>query len=184
MEWMIAAEALWLILPAYLTNASAVVIGGGIPIDFGRTWRGRRIFGDGKTWRGFFGGIAAGMLTGILMNMVTPTFGKYPVSLFIIFSLSCGALLGDITISFVKRQIGKERGEKWILFDQLDFLIGAFVFSYFISIIVEKGDLSTQNWFSSSFGIWHIIFLLIFTPFIHYVTNVIGYSVRLKKVPW
>ena len=185
MDWMIAAEAIWLILPAYIANSSAVVIGGGIPIDFGKTWRGKRIFGDGKTWRGFFGGIVTGILAGFIMNIFAPnTFGKYPVFPFIIFSLSCGALLGDLTKSFIKRRLGKERGEKWILFDQLDFLIGAFVFSCFISIILEKAGFTSQNWFLSSFSIWHIIFLLIFTPLIHYATNIIGYSLKLKKVPW
>lgn len=182
---MIAVEAIWFILPAYIANSSAVIIGGGLPIDFKKTWRGKRIFGDGKTWRGFFGGISMGMLAGILMSIISPnTFGKYPFFFLIIFSLSCGALLGDLMKSFIKRQLGKERGEKWILFDQLDFLIGAFIFSYCMSIVLKKMELVNQNWFSSSFSIWHIIFLLVFTPLIHYATNVIGYLLRLKKVPW
>ena len=184
MDWMIAVQAIWLILPAYIANSSAVILGGGTPIDFGKKWRGRRLLGDGKTWRGFFGGIIVGMIAGLVMNVVAPnTFGEYPSFIFIIFSLSCGALLGDIAESFIKRQMGKERGEKWILFDQLDFLIGAFIFSYIMSVVLEKLA-SSENWFYSSFTIWHIISLLIFTPLLHYATNVIGYLLKLKKVPW
>lgn len=48
--------ALWAIAPAYLPNSAAVVVGGGRPIDGGRTWRDNRVLGDGKTWRGFLGG--------------------------------------------------------------------------------------------------------------------------------
>ena len=37
-------QALWIILPAYVANASAVIVGGGKPIDGGRTWRdGKRL---------------------------------------------------------------------------------------------------------------------------------------------
>ncbi|MDD2936323.1 MAG: CDP-archaeol synthase, partial [Candidatus Methanomethylophilaceae archaeon] len=47
---------LWVFLPAMLPNSAAVVFGGGTKMDFGKSWRGKRIFGDGKSWRGFFGG--------------------------------------------------------------------------------------------------------------------------------
>src|SRR2546422_10015344 len=48
-----ALLAFWFLLPAYVANPMAVVFGGGTPMDFGRALRdGRRILGDGKTWRG------------------------------------------------------------------------------------------------------------------------------------
>ena len=60
--WVIALfAALWAMLPAYVPNSAAAVFGGGTPIDFGKTCGdGRRIFGDGKTHRGFFGGVLCG----------------------------------------------------------------------------------------------------------------------------
>ena len=101
-EWKIAAEAIWFILPAYIANSSAVVVGGGAPIDFGKTWRGKRIFGDGKTWRGFFGGILIGMAAGVVMNILAPgTFYSGFPSIIILFSISFGALSGDIIESFL-----------------------------------------------------------------------------------
>ena len=52
-------------IPAYLPNPFAAVFGGGKPIDGGRTLKdGRRIIGDGKTYRGLFSGIFFGVLAG------------------------------------------------------------------------------------------------------------------------
>ena len=57
MDYLIIFQAFWFILPAYVANASAKLIGGGIPVDFGKTWKdGKRILGDGKTWRGLLFG--------------------------------------------------------------------------------------------------------------------------------
>ena len=53
---IIILNGLWLFLPAMLPNSAAVVFGGKTKIDFGKSWRGKRIFGDGKSWRGLFGG--------------------------------------------------------------------------------------------------------------------------------
>ena len=48
---LILAQAFWFMLPAYVANPTAVVFGGGRPIDAGRVLRdGRRFLGDGKTW--------------------------------------------------------------------------------------------------------------------------------------
>ncbi|MEA2054898.1 MAG: CDP-2,3-bis-(O-geranylgeranyl)-sn-glycerol synthase [Candidatus Thermoplasmatota archaeon] len=185
MDWSIAAEAIWFIFPAYLANSSAVVVGGGPPIDFGKKWNGKRILGNGKTWRGFFGGIIIGTAGGLIMNIVIPeTFGKGISSLIVLFSISFGALSGDLLESFFKRRLGRKRGEKWLLADQIDFLLGAFFFSFLVSMLLENTGMTDKNWFLSSFSAWHILFLLIFTPVLHYIVNLIGYPLGLKKVPW
>ena len=176
----IIIQSIWLILPAYVANASAVLIGGGIPIDFNKKWRGKPIFGKGKTWRGFFGGAAIGIVFGMIMNFFKQFDGKY--SIFIISSLSFGALIGDLIKSFIKRRIGKKQGEKWIIADQIDFLLGAFLFSYIMSIILQP--YLHENWFLKNFKIWHILFLLFFTPILHLVTNIMAYLFKYKEVPW
>ena len=49
-------------LPAYLPNPIAALVGGGTPIDLGRNFTdGKRVFGDGKTYRGLIIGIFAGI---------------------------------------------------------------------------------------------------------------------------
>ncbi|MCD6447718.1 MAG: CDP-2,3-bis-(O-geranylgeranyl)-sn-glycerol synthase [Thermoplasmata archaeon] len=166
--------AIWLIFPAYVANASAVLFKGKTPIDFNKTWQGKPIFGRGKTWRGLAGGTIAGMATGFLMNLFHQSFGEGIEMLIILFSLCFGALFGDMMKSFVKRRIGKKRGEKWIIADQIDFLLGAFLFAF----------LFAREWFLSAFQWYHIIFLLILTPLIHLATNILAYLLKLKKVPW
>lgn len=43
-----------LIMPGYLANAGMLIVGGGKPMDGGKICKdGRRLFGPGKTWRGF-----------------------------------------------------------------------------------------------------------------------------------
>ena len=166
--------AIWLIFPAYVANASAVLFKGKISIDFGKKWHGKPIFGSGKTWRGLAGGTMAGIIAGLLMNLVYPSFGNGMEMFIVLFSLSFGALVGDLIKSFIKRRIGKQRGEKWLIADQIDFLLGSFLFSF----------LFAREWFVANFRIYHIVFLLIFTPLIHLATNILAYVLKLKKVPW
>ena len=95
-------------------------------------------------------------------------------SLIILFALSFGALVGDMVESFLKRRLGRRRGEPWPVADQIDFLLGALLFSFIIS----------REWFMSNFTPYRILFLLIFTPLIHLATNLLAYVLKLKKVPW
>ena len=177
----IILQSIWLILPAYIANASAVLLGGGIPMDFNKKWRGKPIFGKGKTWRGFFGGGLTGVIAGMIMNFFHESFGgRY--AFLILVSISFGALIGDLMESFVKRRIGKLRGEKWIIADQIDFVLGAFLFSYLASVLLQP--YMNENWFLNNFTIWHILFLLLFTPILHLATNISAYLLKLKKVPW
>lgn len=185
MSYEIIIQALWLILPAYIANGSAVLVGGGTPIDFGKKWKdGKRILGDGKTWRGLYVGAFLGMTAGFGLSVVAiyaadsdfaflglNDFTAFPVMIPIIFSLCFGALLGDITESFFKRRIGKKRGEDWIIFDQLDFIIGALVLSFLMGGVLSLSGLTDKNWFIESFSLWHLLVLLIITPFFHLFAN-------------
>ena len=56
----------WVYVPALLPNTFAPFVGGGTPVDFGKSWKGKRLLGDGKTWRGFIGGaLIGGLLIGL-----------------------------------------------------------------------------------------------------------------------
>ncbi len=182
---MIPLTALWLILPAYIANASAVLMGGGTPIDFGKKWKGKPLFGPGKTWKGLIGGVMLGSAMGYLQALFFPnSFGGYPVLLLTVFSLALGSLAGDLFESFIKRRLGKNRGEKWLLADQLDFLAGACSMCFLFSEAMKRTGISPGNWFLETFSVWHLLFLFIFTPFLHYAINYVGYKLGLKEVPW
>jgi CDP-2,3-bis-(O-geranylgeranyl)-sn-glycerol synthase len=186
MYYEFVIQAFWLILPAYIANASALLLGGGLPIDFGKKWNdGNRILGDGKTWRGLFIGTFIGMTAGFGFSVVSKyafnidfpirinDFTGFPLMIPILFSLCFGALIGDIIESFFKRRIGKNRGENWIPFDQIDFILGVLFFSFIMSGFLHFLKLTEENWFLENFSLYHIIILLIFTPFIHLFSNYI-----------
>ncbi len=67
----------WLFLPALVPNSAAAVFGrfSKTKMDFGKTWRGKRIFGDGKSWVGFFGGAFTGIVIGLVLLGITALFG-------------------------------------------------------------------------------------------------------------
>ncbi len=160
----ILIEAFLYIFPAYVANSSAVVFGGGRPIDGGRKYNGKRILGDGKTVRGTFSGILLGFIIGIMIFLVTGN------NLFVWLGLftSVGALSGDIVASFFKRRLGVNRGGLVPLLDQLDFVFGAIVLGSILKLPSLKA----------------LVLILVFTPIIHLLTNFIGYSLGLKKEPW
>lgn len=181
-----ALSGLWLMLPSLLPNSAAVVFGGGAPMDFGRSWRGKRILGDGKTWSGFVGGVSAGVSLGIILLFISYPFdpvdfwgfGGYPESVGIILVLALGSLLGDICGSFVKRRLGMEGGAKAPILDQYNFVIGSVV----LALLFYPG------WFMDSFveGI-HILALVVYlvaVPLLHRLVNIIGYKIGKKDVPW
>jgi len=183
---IIMLAGLWLFLPAMLPNSAAVVFGGGTPVDFGRSLNGKRILGDGKTWRGFFGGGMAGVVLGIILIGISFIFDKDGLwgymsiwtGIGVVICLSFGSLLGDMMGSFIKRRIGIERGKKAPILDQYDFLIGAFLLT----------ALFYPRWvYETYIEGWHIvalIFLLIVTLLLHRAMNIIGYKTGLKDVPW
>lgn len=195
MSYEIIIQALWLILPAYVANASAVLIGGGTPVDFGKNWRdGKRVLGDGKTWQGLLLGTFMGMTAGFGLAVAARyiassdfaflglnDFEGFPLMILIIFSLCFGALFGDMVESFFKRRIGKNRGEDWVLFDQLDFILGALFFSFVISGVLQLFGLTSYNWFIENFFPWHMLVLLVITPFFHFFANFVHKKTKTRS---
>lgn len=170
--------AFWIMIPAYVPNSAAAALGGGTPVDLGKNWRdGRRILGDGKTYRGFFLGVAAGIAVGVLQIALRETFNwsSLPEHTFVTVTLlAAGALLGDMAKSFFKRRLGKESGEEWLIADQYDLVVGAFVLLLLFQYewVVRYVDLLVFLW------------ILILTPLLHRAANIIGYLIGVKKVPW
>ena len=172
MDWLIfAANAFWLILPCYSANFFPVLVKGKCPMDFKKKLPdGKRILGDGKTWEGFFAGIIFGFSVGILQIAFQPylPISLFKHSFFSILALSLGALAGDCIGSFIKRRFGLKRGEFAPLLDQTDFL----VFSLILLKFFAEVDFLT------------VLFLILVTPFLHFLSNLFGFLFKLKKEPW
>lgn len=141
------------------------------PIDFGKSLRGKRIFGSHKTWRGLLVGSLLGALAAIVEFSLYfhPALGGSWVFMagWAGFLLGFGALAGDSVESYFKRRAGVADGKSWFPFDQLDYIIGGLVFSY--PILQWKPRLIV------------LIFVLYFG--LHIVAGYIGYLLRLKKTP-
>lgn len=181
-----ALAGLWLMLPALVPNSAAVLLGGGRPMDFGKSWRGRRLLGDGKTWRGFIGGATSGIFVGLVQIGVVDaaeldpawSFGAWPSALVVVVCLGLGSMLGDSMGSFIKRRIGLDRGIKAPGLDQYNFVVGAI-----IAVVIFR-----FAWFQEHFidgdAVWGIVAILIMVPLLHRGVNIIGYKMGKKNVPW
>lgn len=160
--------AFWFLIPAYTANSSAVVLGGGTPIDFGRKWRdGKELFGSHKTWRGFLGGTAAGLFWGFIQNLIHP--GSFPWAVLV--ALPAGAMTGDLVKSFFKRRVGIGSGKPFPVADQFDFLLGAWLFAW----------LADPAWFGLIFVPPTVLAALVLTPVLHVGVNRIAHLLKLKK---
>jgi CDP-2,3-bis-(O-geranylgeranyl)-sn-glycerol synthase len=165
------AQALLFIFPAYCANGTPVLAGGGRKIDFGRNFRdGKRVFGDNKTYRGFFFGWGVGILVGLLEGVA---FGFEVVPIAFILLVPLGALLGDLSAAFIKRRLDIAPGGMLPVVDQLDFVVGALVFATPLAL----AGLYPLTWQIA-------VTVLIITPPIHLLTNYGAYKLKLKKHPW
>jgi CDP-2,3-bis-(O-geranylgeranyl)-sn-glycerol synthase len=160
---ILIVEALKFIFPAYCANAAPVIAGGGRPMDFGKTFfDGKPIFGKNKTFRGFSFGLAVGIAVGL----VECVFFDYPFLFSVLSPL--GALSGDLTGAFLKRRLGVAPGGLLPIVDQVDFVVGAILFSLPLAIIY-----------------WELgVAVIIITPPIHLLTNFLAYKLKLKNNPW
>ncbi len=180
------------ILPAYVSNATSCIFGGGSPLDKNLLfYDGRRIIGNGVTIRGTVAGIICGTITGFIEGYIfaNPSIlgGEYiynlinnmPISLslfnntildwtFLGFLLSIGAIFGDAFGSFIKRRLNIKQGNPAPILDQIGFLVFALILAYPFYPVDFK----------------MILIMFIITPVIHFSSNVIAYILGFKKVWW
>ncbi|GMX58904.1 MAG: CDP-2,3-bis-(O-geranylgeranyl)-sn-glycerol synthase [Candidatus Microsyncoccus archaeolyticus] len=173
--------------PAYLANSAPplayrfnIFKSLGKPIDGGRMINNKPILGDHKTWRGLVSEI-------IVCTILMPIFIKLheflglehyqaigfnafdQINGFLLgFLLSLGIIFGDLFFAFIKRRLNLKPGAKFIPFDQINYIIGAFIFSQpFLQF-------ELKFWFS----------LIILTFFLHVFFNRTGYNLGLHNAKW
>jgi len=114
------------------------------PIDGGLTFRGRRLFGDNKTWRGAV--VTIGTTTVAAWGVAELSACCWPLPTLVPFAeqhplwwgllLGTGYIVGELPNSFAKRQFGISPGAAgqgtagrvfWVV-DQLDSLFGMLLF--------------------------------------------------------
>lgn len=171
---------LYFLLPAYFSNSSGLIFGGGKPVDLGKSdSNGTRWIGDGVTWKGLIAGTIVGTLTGAIQGYfggeLLIIFGEYiktPIAVgltngvLIGFLLGFGALLGDAIGSFLKRRLGIGRGKPAPILDQIDFLIVALILTHPIV----------------HFNLYFVLIAIVLTLIIHLIANTGAYLLGIKDV--
>jgi len=157
--------------------AGKLSLPGGKPIS-------ERWFGLHKTWRGFYAGYFGALVVLVVQailarNRIMEDYailnylgGGFLESLLMAFGYAflfgVGAIFGDLVKSFLKRRIGIKPGASWFPLDQLDFVIGAMLCLW--PFVELPGQV--------------VAMVLVATPVVHFLVNVLGYLVGLKKVWW
>lgn len=151
------------------------------PIDAGTTFRGSRVFGDNKTWRGVACSVI-GSIIGVLGQkyMIADHAGAFAVidyarvNAFVLgVALGGGASLGELPNSFVKRRLGIAPGAQsqhalafiFYLWDQVDVLTVTWPLLLF--------------WYTPSWPLVLTSFLL--APAAHQTLSIIGYLIGARR---
>ena len=175
--------ALWFFLPAGLANTAPIFAAQvpqlkkyDAPIDGGLVFRGRRLLGAHKTWRGLlFGAITAIAVLwvqqqlagsiGWLRTWTQPLDYAHLGTVSLGILLGIGALGGDALKSFFKRRFNIAPGKTWFPFDQVDYIAGA----------------SLATCFVVALPLLAYVCALILWPAIHIASTQIGYVLGLKE---
>lgn len=192
-------SALYFFLPAAIANMMPVLTKN---IQFLNISISPKWLGKNKTYRGFFFGFLGALIILIVQyflqkygiveywsgdpslslstahSIPRPLFGTIDYQLTLLplyaFIFGIGALAGDSIKSFFKRRLKIKPGRPFVPFDQIDFVLGVYVFFWIFSFCPS---ISVVQWPI-------LITLLIVIPFLHFLSNVIGYLIGIKKVWW
>lgn len=168
-------SSIYFLLPAYVANMCPVFATRlKIPPH---TVIHEHYFGAHKRYRGFVAGYIGALLilllqqyfqgTGTMESFRMLDYNTINIWLYA-FLFGFGAITGDLIKSFFKRRMNIASGRPWFPFDQIDLVIGALLFLapfYFPGWAV-------------------VVTLIIITPLLHFVSNVVGYWLGIKKVWW
>ena len=151
------------------------------PLDGGATFRGRRVFGDNKTWRGALM-MAGGVVALTLLLSLWPAYwdalpegltehGPLPVGVLI----GLAVVIGELPNSFMKRQLGIAPGTQRrspagiaiTIWDQADFV--PFVVLFLAPLWLMP--------------LGHAAVAFVVVALVHFAINVIGYAVGARTAP-
>ena len=172
-------KCFYLMMPGYFANMAPVMVKKiGLfahPIDFNEKINGKPIFGKNKTFRGLVFGVVFAVIVSYLQFILHDadffngiSFFDYQNWLLFGFLMGLGALAGDLAKSFFKRRLGIKPGEKFIPFDQTDFVVGSLLFVMPIFHLTLK--------------IFFVSLLLSFA--LHILVNHIAFYLRIRNEKW
>ena len=156
------------------------------PIDFNKNFiDNKRIFGDNKTWKGFFGYIILNIIFSIVIGFIYKLFNIEYLDFFyinhdntILYNILIGFLIGlfyalfELPNSFLKRRLDIKPGKTikgfkkvfFIFLDQADSIFG-------IALVV---------WMFYPIGIWIYLLYILVGAFTHILINMLLYLLHLR----
>jgi CDP-2,3-bis-(O-geranylgeranyl)-sn-glycerol synthase len=147
------------------------------PLDGGAHFRGRRLFGDNKTWRGAVVVVAGVLVTAVLLSHWDWWWSRLPGGLRdagpVLYGLllGLGVVLGELPNSFLKRQLGVAPGRRHglllTIYDQADFVLAVWV-------------LLLPLWVMAP---WQAAFVFAVVAVVHLAINVVGYAIGARTSP-
>lgn len=161
-------------LPAGISNMSPVLANKipylnqwKTPLDFGYTYKGKRLLGDNKTLRGLVAGTVMGGITAMIVSKLNANTVVTVTPFIAGCLLGFGALAGDAIESFFKRRVGIKPGDSWFPFDQTDYIAGGLLALYpFVQL-----------------PLWVIMTVFVVYFGLHLLVAYIGYKLGLKDKP-
>ena len=148
---------------------------------------GKRIFGDNKTWAGFFGMIAATALAQVMWGLLTASSGAISSrnELYqsfdntLLFNAAAGTMFGlayvlcELPNSFIKRRIGIQPGKPshgfigalFFIIDQIDSLLGV------VLLLAVFSGLTVPQY----------IQYIVLGALTHIALNVLLYAAKIRK---
>jgi CDP-2,3-bis-(O-geranylgeranyl)-sn-glycerol synthase len=151
------------------------------PLDGGRTWRGRRLLGDNKTWRGalfmsagsFGAAVALHRTARYRRRLPAPLQAAHPAAFGA--AIAAGVVGGELPNSFLKRRLdlapGTQRGGA----------TGAAL------TVLDQGDLVLGIWAALA-PLWRMpardaLDAFVLVSAIHAGVNVVGYRIGARSAP-
>jgi hypothetical protein len=152
------------------------------PLDFGRAFKGKRIFGDHKAWRGLtinvlFCVVGVSIQAWLQRSSLIPAWLPlldYPEKGWLLgLLIGVGMTAGELPNSFLKRRMGISPGRRgqnlwaviFFVFDQIDLAFGIWVFVFWLI----KPPLILILW---SIGLAFVL---------HLVVSTVGYVLGMRK---
>ncbi|MCU0652826.1 MAG: CDP-archaeol synthase [Candidatus Pacebacteria bacterium] len=187
-DFIFFISCFYFFLPAYFANMTPPLVRNAkifdflaVPVDFGKTFGGKRIFGDHKTWRGVVCALIVG--TGVALLQWWLYRFSWAIELSLVdyksvnlwvfaLLLSGGAVAGDLAAAFIKRRLNLVPGASFMPWDQTNYVIGGFIFL----------EPYVGRYMADSLAVWGALFLMTF--FLHLLFNRFGYDIGLHKAKW
>jgi CDP-2,3-bis-(O-geranylgeranyl)-sn-glycerol synthase len=172
-------QSFYFILPAYVANMAPVIVRKinflKYPLDCKMKFKGKRILGTNKTFRGLVSGIIGSTIIAFVqynlssytyfLNLSLLNYAAWPL---IGFLMGFGAIFGDAIESFIKRRLNIAPGSSLKFWDQIDFIIGATLFISFIAIIR-----------------WDVLAtIFIISPLLTVIVNYSAHYLKIRRKKW